>query len=202
MSKKNKLEPNKRFLRGVTLMEMVTVIAITTLVGGALTRAIQFFYKSNAYLLEQTSATTIVRRGMTDAVQLIREASYAADGSYPLKTIGTSTLTFSADMNNDGNVENIRYYLTNGTLYRGVKFATGTNPTYVGQPESTTTIATSVRNSTSSPIFTYYDSSGIFSTSTGKIASIGIMLLVDINPLRAPNVLILSQTTTIRNLQN
>ena len=189
----------------MTLMEMMVVIGILSVVGMTLSGTIAYFYKSNAYLLEQTSSLDNARRGMGDAVRVIRQASYGDDGAFPMGYAATSTITFYSDLDNDNSAEKVRYSHTGGTLYREVTNSGGTPPSYIGQIQSTSTIANYVANSTSTPLFTYFDVNGIqLSTTTtdeAQIASVGITLMVDINPFRAPNVFTLSETTTLRNLR-
>jgi hypothetical protein len=180
------------------------VVAIFGVVSIALGSMIQFFYKSNAFVLEETAATESAQRGLTATLQNIREASYGDDGSYPLNSAGTSTLIMYTDLDADSAVERVRYYLLNGVLYRGVKNSTGNPATYVGQVEATSTVATFVKNATSTPIFTYYDSTGAVLSSpidVSAVRSVGIILDVDLNPSRLPNIFRLSGTATLRNLR-
>lgn len=192
-------------LKGFTLVEMLVVIFITGVMGIALNTMITNFYKTNAYLLEQTKATDIAHRGLSTSFIDLREASYGDDGSYPIQSVSTSSITFFSDVDNDGVVEKIRLYLVNGTFYRGVTESTSTPPTYVGQKESTTTIANYVRNGTSTPIFKYYDANGVLLASStipiASIASISTLLMIDINPFRAPDILTLQETATLRNIR-
>lgn len=194
-----------RNMRGFTLVEMIVVIFITGVVGIALNSMISNFYKTNAFLLEQTKAIDNAHRGVNTSFIDLREASYGDDGSYPIQTVSTSSITFYSDVDNDGIVERIRLYLLNGSFYRGVTDSTSTPPTYVGQPEATTTIANYVRNGTTTPIFRYYDTNGFeLSSSTipiAAISSISISLSIDLNPLRAPDILILRETATLRNIR-
>lgn len=194
-----------RNMRGFTLVEMIVVIFITGIVGIAINSMVANFYKTNAYLLEETKAIDSAHRGLSTSFIDLREASYGDDGSYPIKSVSTSSITFFSDVDNDGVVEKIRLYLSNGSFYRGVTESTSTPPTYVGQPESTTTIANYVRNSSSTPIFKFYDVNGtLISSSTvpiAAIASISTSLMVDLNPLRAPDILILQETATLRNIR-
>jgi prepilin-type N-terminal cleavage/methylation domain-containing protein len=190
--------------RGFTFMEMMVVIAIVTVVGISTTGMIQFFYQKNAFLLEQTSALDNARRAILDGVRTIREASYGDDGSYPIGTAATSTLTFYSDIDNDTLVERVRYTLLSGTLYRAVTKSTGVPPIYTGQPESTSTISMYVRNASSTPLFTYYNAAGtqLSSTSTdpSQVSAVTISIWIDLNPNRAPNTFNLIETTTLRNL--
>lgn len=192
-------------MRGFTLVEMLVVISITAIVGMAINSMVANFYRTNAYLLEETKAIDSAHRGLSTSFIDLREASYGDDGSYPIQSVSTSSITFFSDVDNDGVVEKIRLYLLNGSFYRGVTESTSTPPTYVGQPESTTTIANYVRNSSTTPIFKFYDVNGAqLSSSTipiALIASISTSLMVDLNPLRAPDILILQETATLRNIR-
>jgi len=192
-------------MRGMTLIELITVVAILGLVSAALAGAIQFFYRSNAFLLEQTAALESARQGVRGAVVAIREASYGDDGSFPIQTAATSSITFYSDFDRDDSVEKETYRLLNGTLYRVVTNSGGSPPGYTGQPMSTSTVATYVRNTPSTPLFRYFDPFGVelsaTSTDVSRIASVTITLMVDLNPNRAPNVFTLSETATLRNLR-
>jgi prepilin-type N-terminal cleavage/methylation domain-containing protein len=196
---------NNQRRAGFTLIEMLVVIAVTSVVGVAISGAIQSFYQKNAFLLEQTSALDSARGGIVDAVRTLRQASYGDDGSYPISTAGTSTVTFYSDVDNDKAVEKVRYYLVNTTLYRGVTKSSGFPPTYTGQPEAITTVSAYVRNPVTVPIFTYLDANGTqlptVGTNIAAISAIGITLYTDLNPNRAPNVFELTETATLRNLQ-
>ena len=198
----NSLKPAAR---GMTLIEMLVVIAIVSSAGIALSGAIQYFYRSNAFLLEQTAALESARRGVGQAIGAIREASYGDDGSYPIASAATSTLTFYTDSDKDQSVERERYVLQDGTLYRVVTDSGGSPPGYAGQPSSTTTIATHVVNG-AVPVFTYFNVAGTqlpeMNTDVSAIVRVRITLMVDLNPARAPNVFILEETATLRNLRS
>jgi prepilin-type N-terminal cleavage/methylation domain-containing protein len=191
--------------KGFTLIEMVVVIGILAVVGVALTGMISYVYRTNAFIFEETSATDSARRGVQFALENIREATYGADGSYPLSTAATSTIAFYADVDNDGVVEKIRYYLTNGTLYRGVTNPAGAPPAYTGQTESSTVVASYVRNDASTPVFHYYDDTGAELSApadVSKVASVSAVVGVDVDPRRAPLTYTLIGTATIRSVHS
>ena len=192
-------------MKAFTLIETLVVITVTVTVGMALTFLIANFYKSNGYLLEQTSAIDSAHRGLQLSFEDLREASYGDDGSYPIQSVGTSTITFFSDIDGDGSVEMIRLYLSSGTFYRGVTDSTSSPPIYTGQPEQKVIIASYVRNASSSPLFTYFDSTGTaISSSTvdvTQIRSVSTSVQVDLNPSRAPDILTLTGTATLRNLR-
>ncbi len=190
--------------RGFSLIETIVVVAILAVVGVGLLTMIAYFYRSNAFVLEQTSALDSAHRGIDDAFGVLREASYGEDGSYPIALAATSSMTFYSDVDSDSPVERVRLYLSNGTFYQGVTNAAGSPPSYTGQTESVYTIATWVSNATSTPIFRYYNTDGTELTGSvvlSDVASVRLRLDVDLNPLRAPNILTMEQSATLRNLR-
>ncbi len=191
--------------RGFTLAEMLVVIAMTGVIGLAMQYAIQYFYRANAYVLQGTGAINSARNGVTETTSNLREATYGDDGSYPISSVGTSTIVFYSDVDKDGGVERVRTYLIGKTLYRTVTNAGGNPPSYTGQTPATTTLATYVSNGTSTPIFKYYNNVGTELTGTvnlAQVSSIGMTLMVDINPLRAPDIYTLTQSATLRNVNS
>lgn len=192
--------------RGMTLPELLVTISILSVVSVALMSLIQTFYKDNNYLIEQTAALSSARRGVSEAVLAMRESSYGDDGSYPIAVAATSTLTIYSDADQDNSVERIKLVLTNGILYKVVTNASGTPLGYTVATPATTTIATDVRNTNSTPLFTYYNDAGTqlstTSTNIASISSIQIQLMVDLNPARAPNVFTLTQSATLRNVNS
>jgi prepilin-type N-terminal cleavage/methylation domain-containing protein len=193
--------------KGFTLLEMVIVIGITAVVGVSLTSMIVYFYKTNDYVLQETQAVHSAQQGITTSMQYLREASYGADGSYPVEYASTSTLIFFADIHNDGTIEQITYSFANGNLYEGITpQSSSIPPTYVGQPTSTTTIATYVVNTKYVPVFEYTDFSGntIATTSpanVSNVASVITTLKIDVDPSRSPSPYTIGSTATLRTFR-
>lgn len=190
---------------GFTLVETVVVIAATALVFVTLGSLISYFYKTNSYTIEQSTAVEQARRGVEDAMLYLREASYGSDGSYPIKSVATTTVVFYANTNTDSVIERVAYTLINKTLYRTVATPTGNPPSYTNATIATSTIATPVANGTSTPIFRYFNSAGIELSSPvdiSKIASIRTTVVIDVNVNRSPVAFTLSGGATLRNLRN
>ena len=190
---------------GFTLVETIVVIAVTTLITLTLGTLLVYFYKTNAYTLEQSTQVAQARRGVEDAMKDLREASYGSDGSYPIATASTSQIAFYANVNNDVNIERITYTRIGGTLYRTTLAVTGNPPTYVGGTYATSTVATSVTNNSGTPIFQYYNESGNLlaqPVDTSKVASVKTTLVIDVNVNRAPIAFTLSGAATLRNLKS
>lgn len=175
--------------RGFTLVEMVVTVAITTIVMAALGSLLVFFYRSNAWVLQQSSASAEARRGVDDVLQRIRGAQYATDGSAPVATASSLSIAFWADTNNDETLEQVSYVLADATLTRTVD---GTSPV---------AIATSVRNTEDTPLFRYYDAGGAELTppiTLKNIASVRVSVTAQIDTLRGPTVTLWGQGT-LRN---
>lgn len=187
----------------MTLIELLVTIALTSVVVLALGFLIQYFYKTNAFVLEQSHAVESARRSVENAMADLREASYGADGSYPISATATSSVTFYADIDSDSSVERARYYLSNTTLYRGTT-EPGATGSYAGQPEATTLVVNDIRNGTSTDLFSYYNRDGeqlVAPVNLAQVASVKIVVLTDVNPNRAPNVYTLRGSATLRNLK-
>jgi type II secretory pathway pseudopilin PulG len=189
--------------RAFTLIETVIVIALTAFISVTLGTLIVYFYKTNAYAIEQSTAVAQARRGVEDAMRYLRAASYGSDGSYPIKNVATSTITFYTNVDNDSAIERVTYSLIQRVLYRTVTQSVGNPPSYTGAI-STSTIATPVVNAVSTPIFRYFDSTGAelpAPVNISKIASVSTTIVIDTNLSRAPVSFTLSGGATLRNLR-
>ena len=184
---------------------MLVVIGLTGLVGVGLLSMIAYFYRSNAFLLEATTAVDSASRGVRESLTLLRGASYGEDGTYPVAAAATSSITFYSNADNDRAIERVRLYILNDTLYQGVMNAGGNPPSYSGQTETTFTVATWVKNATSTPAFRYYNQEGTELTGAVDITAVRTVRTrfdVDINPYRAPNILTIEGSATLRNLRD
>lgn len=191
--------------RAFTLVETVVVVAATALIAITLGTMLAYFYKTNAYTLQQSTAVEEARTGVEDAMRDLREASYGSDGTYPIGSVATSSITFYANVNNDTSIQLVTYRLINGTLYRTVAEPSGNPPTYAGATIATSTIATSVVNATSTPLFSYFNDAGALLTAPvdiSEIASVETTVVIDVNVNRTPVAFTLSGGATLRNLKD
>lgn len=181
----------------------MVIIAIISSAGLALQNSLAGFYQKNAYIFESASSVDIANRGLRVSLSNLREASYGADGSYPIEAIATSSVIFYADTDGNGIVEKIKLNLIGTTLFRTDTKPAGNPPSYTGQAPATSTIAMNLRNATSTPIFRYYDSEGaqILTASPQSVSSVSVRMDVDLNPRRAPAISTMSGTATLRNLR-
>jgi type II secretory pathway pseudopilin PulG len=189
---------------GFTLVETIVVVAATVLIFMTIGMLLTYFYKINAYTLEQAKAVGQARRGIEDAMRYLREASYGSDGSYPIANVATSTITFYANVDTDSVIERVTYSLIDGVFYRTITQPAGNPPSYTGAV-STSTITILVVNPITTPVFRYFDDTGAeLSTpiNIAKVASIKTTIVVDANVNRAPVAFTLSGGATLRNIRD
>jgi prepilin-type N-terminal cleavage/methylation domain-containing protein len=177
---------------GFTLVEILVTSAIALLIMIAIGGFAAGLFSQNTtvqkWLLGQNEAQAALRAFTAE----LRSAATADTGAYPLATAAADQLTFYSDLNGDGTHDRLRYYVQNGTLWRGVLKPTGSPLAYVEANEVLTQPVHSLVNP-SGGIFTYYDASytGI-STPLGlpvnipSVRLIKVTLTVDADPNRPP----------------
>jgi hypothetical protein len=190
--------------RGLTLIEGMVWVALFTAAMLAITSTILYFYRTNAYSLEQATAVTSAQRGLEHVVRVVREASYSSQGAYPIVSVSPNSLVFYADVDDDPLIERVRYYLSGTNLMRGTLDPTGDPPDYVGA-ETTEVISEYVRNASQGiPVFTYFDALGTeLASSTAAYTAVRfvkVTLSVNVNISTLPNPLSLSSSAALRNL--
>jgi type II secretory pathway pseudopilin PulG len=197
-------KPKKNYW-GFTLLETIVYIGLFSLVFLAVTNAIITFYQANRFTLEQMSQLDSARKGVTAMVTGIREATYSEAGSYPIEEAATSSMTFYADMDNDGIVERVRYFLSNQDFVQGIIKPTGSPLAYVGS-ETMATTSQYIRNvEQGMDVFLYYDTTGALMTAPISLVAIRyvkISLVVNVNPATMPNEFTLRSSATIRNIKS
>jgi prepilin-type N-terminal cleavage/methylation domain-containing protein len=187
----------RHYRRGFTLIEVLVVIAISTIVMTALTDMLILFYRSNASVLMQTQAVHSTRRALDDMTMLLRSALYGGDGSSALITAATSSLSLYEDTNNDGITEISTFSLSNGILTRST--------TRNGDPYTTKILAEYVTNGDAAPVFTYLDKQGSVLTApvdVSKVAAVAIQMQIDIDPNRDPGPFTLTVVAALRNAKS
>lgn len=196
--------------KGVTLVELLVTISIITVIGFLVSNFQRDVFSLNSSLQSSLSAQLDGRKIVKNMVGELRSASPSSLGAYPIVSIGTSTITFYSDTNNDGLKEKVRYYLDAPTkkLKKGVITPSGSPLTYSGSEELSIVI-NDVVNGTSTPIFTYYDSNYTGTTSpltypidTLAVRLVKVNVIIDKDPNRSPVPITVSSQVSIRNLKN
>ncbi|MDO8521756.1 MAG: hypothetical protein Q7S08_00520 [bacterium] len=190
--------------RGMTLLEAAVWVSILTLVLLALNASLLFFYRTNKYAVEQSTAVTSAQHGIDRLVRIIREASYSSQGAFPVVSTGANDFVFYADVDADLLIEKVHYYISGTNLMQGITDATGDPPGYT-TAEATSTLSDYVRNiSQNVSTFRYYDVNGAEITDYSKWANVrfvNVNLAVNVDPNKLPNQLTMSSSAALRNLK-
>jgi len=98
-------------MKSFTLIETLVTIFIFGLIIGVVFASMTRIYKINTYAWQQSTAIDEASRGIRTMVKEIREAMPGDDGSYPIEKGGDKEFIFYSDIDKDGEVERVRYFL-------------------------------------------------------------------------------------------
>ena len=198
------IRDTRYFQRGMTLLEVMVGIVILIVVLLALTISLVYFYRTNRYSIEQSSAVTSSQRGMDRVIRTIRESAYSSQGAFPIASIGANDFVFFADVDVDPLIEKVHYFISGTNLIEGIVNTTGDPPAYTGA-EATSIVSDFVRNIAQSvSTFRYYDGTGAEITNYAewaKVRLVQVNIVVDVDPNKLPNQLTLRSSAGIRNLK-
>jgi prepilin-type N-terminal cleavage/methylation domain-containing protein len=200
--------PVKYGKRGFTLAEVITAVAILSLIMVAVS-AFQYNVLSYNRIAEVSLTNAQEAQALIKTISKeLRATQQSANGAYPIAVAATSTITFFSDTDKDGTEEQVRYYLASSTLYRGIIKPTGSPLSYTGS-ESRKILATGLRNSSTTPVFEYFGSTyaGTSSAMTypltiTNIRLVKVNLTIDTDPSRAPVLRTFTTQTVLRNLKD
>lgn len=141
---------------GFTLLELLigfAVLVIIVLVSGVFLTNI---FGSESFFKNSLITQADVQQSMQIFGLEIRSMGPSDLGSYPIDIAATSTLGFYSDIDEDGIMEHVRYFLNGQILQKGVIQPTGSPLVYNPASEVITDVIQNVIP-TSTPLFSYYD---------------------------------------------
>lgn len=199
--------------KGMTLIELLLAIAVTGIVMQAFTYFFIRTWDTNKYILELGLASAMAHRANNKIIIDLRGIQQSDHGAFPIAEATSMSLTIYSDIEDDGTVERVRYYLDQASdeLRVGITNPdTSTQPaTYPSGDQETRVLARHVVNASNDPIFYYYndDYPGdttanplVLPTSLANIQLVKIKLYVNIDPIRAPNNVYMESFVDLRNL--
>lgn len=98
--------------KGFTLIETLVAIFIFILIFGVVVSFIVMLYRHHGYTQDQSMAIDEARRGIETMVREIRTLREGDDGSYPIEKAEDTEFIFYSDVDKDGQVERVRYFLS------------------------------------------------------------------------------------------
>ncbi len=198
-----------KFIKGFTLIEIIIVIGIL----GLIIIAVSSFQRNvliyNKFSQDSLSSAQDARAILRTMVKELRSASPSNNGAFSIIQAATNTISFFSDTDADGLKEQIRYFLTTTILKRGTIKPTGSPLTYNSANETFSFLAYNIKNSTSTPLFEYFDNSyaGTSTSLTQPVTAtqvhlVKINLIIDVDPNRAPIPRTYTSQVNLRNLKD
>lgn len=200
---------SKKYKSGVTLVEIIIYLAIFIIVIGGVTTFGRDIFFYNSATQSDLTAQLEGRRVVKSMVAELREAIPSSLGAYPISQVSTSSITFYTNIDSDSLKEQVRYYLSNRKIYKGIIKPSGNPLVYNPASETTKIEVTDVVNGTSTPIFQYYDinygGTGNALSAPVNIPSVRLIkvnVIIDKDSNRSPIPLSITSQVSIRNLKD
>jgi prepilin-type N-terminal cleavage/methylation domain-containing protein len=147
---------HNHYQRGFTLIEVIVASFILTILVGISAIFFVYFFKNYNFSFEQNRSLDDAQSSINKLITELKEAKTSESGAYPLLTTNDQEITFFADIDNDGKVEQVRYFLDNTQLKRGLIEPEAPPLIYDPAKEKVVVITDDVRNS-AIPLFYYYN---------------------------------------------
>lgn len=194
---------------GFSLAEVVISVAV----GGAILVAVFNFGNSifsfNSTAQENLNAQSEGRRVLKTIAKELRGTSPSSLGAYPISQAATSSIIFFSNIDSDAYKEQVRYFLQNDALKKGVIKPSGSPLVYNSANESVVTLISNVRNTSASPIFQYFDSSYTgtstplsFPIPVTSVRFIKVTVEIDKYPNRSLGPVVVTTQVFLRNLKD
>jgi prepilin-type N-terminal cleavage/methylation domain-containing protein len=192
----------QKFNKAFTLVETLVVIFIFTLAMGAVSGFIVLGYRTQSYTWEQSQAIYEARKGIETMVREIRTAQNGEDGAYVLWQTENYQFGFYSDVDRDGQIEKVRYFLEGTNFKKGVIEPVGIPVTYPTSSEEFFIISQYVTSTL--PFFRYFDGEGEELSIPARKKDTKMMevnLVINVDPNRPSQNFALKSRAQIRNLK-
>ena len=193
---------------GMTLVEVLVTLGIFVAVMFAVATFeynVITYPKNISGSLTTAQDTQVLLKTM---LKELRSMQPGANGAYPLVSVGTSTISFFDDADNNGTMEQITYYMASSSIYRGVIQPFGNPLVYNPATQVNKMIVTNVRNSSSTPVFQYFDGNYTGTSSplvqpvtTTDVRLIKINLTLDVDVNKSPVPVTYTVQASLRDLK-
>jgi hypothetical protein len=136
-------------------------------------------WKNYNLTINTHTASVKANQGVSSVINVLRRIGDGDDGSYPILNANSFDLKVFADIDKDGVVEKVHYYLSGTNLMVGVSNPSGFPLTYPGTDSSSSVLISEVVNSGSQPIFFYYD--GTNNSISAPVANLINVKMIEVN---------------------
>lgn len=195
--------------RGISIIEVIFGVAIAASILFVISSLSGNLGTFQNFLNQKLQSRQDIDQAFQIMTTEIRSVGPSSAGAYPIDTANTSTFIFYSDIDKDGLFERIRYFSGTSTIQKGVLKPTGNPLVYASSTEIVTIAVTNVVRSTSTVLFTYYDSNYTgseppltYPLSVSAIRVVKFSTLADVNASSTPKPEYFSGTVLMRNLRS
>lgn len=197
----------------MTLVELLVAISIMLIVMEGFTLLFMKSWDTNKFILEEGIASSSASHSTSKIIKELRSIRQADDGDFPIESGSDFDLKVYADIDKDGITERVHYFLDLATdqLKMGVTKPIGSAPvSYPASDDTVSLLANYIVNESSNPVFFYYNKNYPGDTVNNPLTSpfvlsdvrlIRVHLLVNIDPVHAPNNINIESFVDLRNLK-
>ena len=143
--------------KAFSLIELLVSIGIFLLAIAGITYLVFIAYNYYRFIFNQAEILGTIEKSVNLMSKEMREMRQADSGAFSIGQAQDDTIVFYSNVDNDPDVERIRYFTSSKCLKREVVKPTGDPPQYLDTGEQTSNITCNVDNYPSEPIFTYYN---------------------------------------------
>ncbi len=195
-------------------MEMLVAIGVALIIMQGFTFLFLKTWDINKFILEEGLASAAASHATNKLVIQLRGTQQADNGDYPIESANQFSIIFYCDIDDDGVVEKVHYFLddANDQLKVGISNPIAGNPvTYPAVDSTVAVVASYVVNDNADPVFYYYNKNYPGDTvnnplatpaNVGDIEMIRVHLYVNINPVHAPDNINIESFVDLRNLHD
>jgi type II secretory pathway pseudopilin PulG len=192
-----------------TLIEILSVMFIMLLLFSGILTVFSSTLKANTSLNNDLTAQMEVRHSFNTMVANLRSASPSGIGDYAIAAASSTGLIYYSDIDSDGVMERVHYFLSGATLKVGLIEPSGNPLSYNTANEKVSDLIHNVANG-GAAIFSYYNgnySGGSSSPLTyplniSAIRLIKVDVLIDKDPANMPAPIEFTTQVSIRGLKD
>jgi len=200
--------------KAMTLTEVLVAIAIMLIAIEGFTLLLIKSWNTNKFILEEGLASAAASRSTNKIIAQLRSVRQADNGDFPVESGSDLNLKVYIDIDDDGVTERVHYFLDLAAdqLKMGIANPLSTTPiTYPSSDDTVSVLTNYVVNESTNPVFYYYNKNYPGDQVNNPLATpinvadvrlVQVHLLVNIDPIRAPNNINIESFADLRNLRN
>lgn len=186
----------------MTIVELIITMGIFSLVMIGVSQLFLKSWQNYNFVMHTNDSSVAANKGVSDLVNVLRRVSEADNGSYAVTSANSFDLKIYSDIDKDNVTEKIHYYLNGTSLMVGISNPSGFPPTYPSGDDTSKVVINNVVNTSSQPLFYYYDGSN--NAISAPVGAINTVRMVKINLViyRKEGNLTIESYASMRNLSD